>query len=543
MQPREPLLNSQSPFNEQLLLLEHVNDGAVFYAGKQHGKHLDLLLHLSRYSNLLLTVTGQQGSGKTHLKNRMLQQLDSGVMVSLLDAKQATTAAQLLPKLSQSLNIEIPAKADFEFYVTEIRNLSSQLNDEGGSCLIVIDNAESLEQDALNLILELATTVSDSQRPHLALFGRQELFTKLHHKDNILRFESVGHHLPLEPFNESEAKLYLEHRCASVGINSLPLNEQQFINAFKASKGLPGLLNLALINQLRQGANPQDPSNAEAPAKKVKSPTKPAAPAKAKKSKAAKPNKERKLPMWPLFVAAGALAVVLVGFLYKDKLLTDSTPDADLVSNSASIFDSKNTLPALPNKSPETIAPETIAPEIIIVDKQPSSAPPIEALLDLPDDTPNTAKPFVAPVAPKPVAPTPVTPKAVVAKPVEPAPVKPPATVAKPLPSVAKPTWVDKGARREATLMAKPADHYTLQMMGSQDEAAAKSYIQAQTAQANFSYFEGRYKDKPWYVVVYGDYTDRDQALAAIQNLPEALQKQRPWAKNFQSIQTDIRSR
>lgn len=536
MQPREPLLNSESPFNEQLLLLEHVNDGAVFYAGKQHGKHLDLLLHLSRYSNLLLTVTGQQGSGKTHLKNRMLQQLDSGVMVSLLDAKQATTAAQLLPKLSQSLNIEIPAKADFEFYVTEIRNLSSQLNDEGGSCLIVIDNAENLEQDALNLILELATTVNDSQRPHLALFGRQELFTKLHHKDNILRFESVGHHLPLEPFNESEARLYLEHRCASVGINSLPLNEQQFMNAFKASKGLPGLLNLALINQLRQGANPQDPSNAEAPAKKIKSPIKTAAPAKAKKSKAAKPTsnakpkKERKLPIWPLFVAAGALAVVLVGFLYKDKLLTDSTPDTDLVNNSASIFESKNTLPEIPSKQPETPAQETpaqetIAPEVVIVDEQPSSAPPREPLLDLPDDTPNTAKPYTAPVKP----PEPAS---------KPAPAKP--LVAE---QPAKPTWVDKGARREATLMAKPANHYTLQMMGSQDEAAAKSYIQAQTASANFSYFEGRYKDKPWYVVVYGDYTDRDQALAAIPSLPEALQKQRPWAKSLQSIQEDIRSR
>lgn len=543
MQPREPLLNSVTPFNEQLLLLESINNGAVFYAGKQHGKHLDLLLHLSRYSNLLLTVTGQQGSGKTHLKNRMLQQLDSGVMVSLLDAKQTMTAAQLLPKLSQSLNIEIPAKADFEFYITEIRNLSNQLNQEGGSCLIVIDNAENLEQDALDLILELATTTSDSHRPHLALFGRQELFTKLHHKDNITRFESVGHHLPLEPFNESEARLYLEHRCASVGINSLPLNEQQFMNVFKASKGLPGLLNLALINQLRQAASAPAVQDDEAPAKKVKSPTKPAAaPAKAKvkakKSKDTKPSKERKLPLWPLFAATGVIALLLIGFMYKDELLGNSTPKAELANESPSIFQSKNTLPALPIKTLEPKAPEPIAPEIVIVDEQPSNGLPIEALLDLPDDTPNTVKPFVAPVAPAPVARTPA--------PAPVAPVAPPkaAVVAKPTPKPAsKPTWVDKDARREATLMAKPANHYTLQMMGTQDEAAVKSYIQAQAAPANFSYFEGRYKDKPWYVVVYGDYADRDQALAAIQSLPEALQKQRPWAKSLQSIQTDIRSR
>ena len=133
MQPREPLLTSQTPPNEQLVLLEHVNNDAVFHSGKQHGKHLDLLLHLSRYSNLLLTITGQQGSGKTHLKNRMLQQLDSGVLVSHIDAKNPLSAAQLLPILSQNLNIEVPPQADFDFYITEIRNFSSLLSEEGGS--------------------------------------------------------------------------------------------------------------------------------------------------------------------------------------------------------------------------------------------------------------------------------------------------------------------------------------------------------------------------------------------------------------------------
>ncbi|HKM16551.1 MAG TPA: AAA family ATPase [Marinospirillum sp.] len=516
MQPREPLLNSETSFNEQLLLLEHVNDGAVFYAGKQHGKHLDLLLHLSRYSNLLLTVTGQQGSGKTHLKNRMLQQLDSGVVVSLLDAKTATSAAQLLPKLSQSLNIEIPAKADFEFYLTEIRHLSNQLSEEGGSCLIVIDNAENLEQDALDLILELATTISDSQRPHLALFGRQALFTKLHHKDNLARFESVGHHLPLEGFNESEARSYLEHRCASVGINSLPLNEQQFANVYKASKGLPGLLNLALVNQLRQGENNPVTPNDEKPAKKIKSPAKPTT-AKAKPNKTTKKaNEQRKLPLWLLFAGAGVLALLVVGFLYKDQFLSNSTPNESLANDSKDPLHSKNTLPTLPIKplveTDPLIIEEAFTPETVIVDEQPT-IPATEILLDLPDDTPNSIKPSIAP--------TPATPK-VIAKPA---------------------AWVDAGSRREATLMAKPANHYSLQMMGTQDEAAVKSYIQAQAAPANFSYFEGRYKDKPWYVVVYGDYTDRDQALAAIQSLPEALQKQRPWAKSFQSVQTDIRSR
>lgn len=528
MQPREPSLDSPTPFNEQALLLEHVNNDAVFYSGKQHGKHLDLLLHLSRYSNLLLTVTGQQGSGKTHLKNRMLQQLDSGVVVSLLDANKTASAAQLLPTLAQNLNIEIPAKADFDFYLAEIRNFSSQLSEEGGSCLIVIDNAENLEQDAINLLLDLATTTSDNLRPHLALFGKQALFTKLHQKENLARFESVGHHLPLEPFNETEARNYLEHRCNSVGVDQLPLNDKQFAKVYQAAKGLPGLLNAALVEELRASSSQTGLVPSKAPAKKAKTKAAP----KPKKVKAAQKSK---LPFWPLLIAISLVALLMVGYLYKDQLVPSSTPDTRLISRSQEIRQNEATWqpPALAEQTiPLEPSPETprIPEPLVEIDEPPvitEELPLVEQQqpeLDLPDDTP------VAAPAPKAVKEAPI-------KPAE------PKATAKQVATPKAATWVDKGARLEASLMAKPANHYTLQMMGSLDEASVKSFIEAQTTnRSDFSYFEGRYKGQPWYVVVYGDYAGRDEALAAIQKLPKDLQKQRPWARSYQSVQEDIRS-
>jgi len=532
MQPREPSLDSPKPFNEQALLLEHVNDAAVFYSGKQHGKHLDLLLHLSRYSNLLLTVTGQQGSGKTHLKNRMLQQLDSGVVVSLLDANKTATAAQLLPTLAQNLNIEIPAKADFDFYLDEIRNFSSQLSEEGGSCLIVIDNAENLEQDAINLLLDLATTSSDNQRPHLALFGRQELFTKLHKKENITRFESVGHHLPLEAFNEAEARNYLEHRCNSVGIDHLPLDDQQFTKAYQLAKGLPGLLNTALVDQLRNSSGQTSLAISEVPAKKTQTKTTPK-PKKAKKTKTAQKNK---LPLWPLLVATLLVVLLIVGYLYKGQL-PSSTPDTSLISRSQEIRQNEAEQARAAEPMPEE--PALLKPSVNTepeeqaeAEKQPEPQKQPEPIaeqpsLDLPDDTPIAAAPTPAPKVIKETPKKPAEPKAI------------PKQVATPKAT----NKVDKDSKQESNLMTKPANHYTLQMMGSLDEAGVKSFIEAQTTnRSDFSYFEGRYKGQPWYVVVYGDYASRDEALAAIQKLPKSLQKQRPWARSYQSVQEDIRS-
>lgn len=90
--------------------------------------------------------------------------------------------------------------------------------------------------------------------------------------------------------------------------------------------------------------------------------------------------------------------------------------------------------------------------------------------------------------------------------------------------------------------MERNPNHFALQMMGSLEEASVRQFIQ-QANQSGLVYFEGRYQGNPWFVVVYGDYANRDAAVAAIPNLPEALRNQRPWARSFASIQNDLRSR
>lgn len=560
MPPREPSLNSPSMDNEPLLLLQDINDSAVFYPGKQHGKHLDLLLHLSRYSNLLLTIIGPQGSGKTHLKNRMTQQLDSGVVATQVNAAKVATAGQLLPFIAHSLNLEIPAKADTALYLEEIRNYSAMLNEDGGSCLILVDNAEQLEQDALSLLLDLATTSSDNKRPHIALFGRQELFDKLHRKENQARFESVGHHLPLEAFTEVEARGYLEHRCHSVGMDSLPLDDQQFHRVYKASLGWPGALNQALKDELLMAESKQ-------------APTPPQAIKKTAEKKAAKKQRKAlalpRIPLWSILVGALVLAGMILGFLYQDKLGPSSTPDMSLISRSQEIRTeawqarpsstatsqpSENLPPITPVETaietPDSTPPPVI-PEPQAAMTEPRQAEPApQTQLDLPDDRPSQAAQTPASPTPAlaqstPTQPAPATPAPAQSTPAQPAAPATPPRVTAPVaqaPTTAAP-YRNQGARREAMLMEKPPQHFTLQMMGSLDEASVRSFIQAQSRPADFSYFEGRYQGRPWYVVVYGDYANRDAALAAIQNLPASLRNQRPWARTFQSVQSDIANR
>lgn len=98
-------------------------------------------------------------------------------------------------------------------------------------------------------------------------------------------------------------------------------------------------------------------------------------------------------------------------------------------------------------------------------------------------------------------------------------------------------------SRDEQTLLGWPAKSYTLQVMGSRSEEGARKFIQNQSSAADFYYFATQYKAKPWYVVVYGQYSNRDAATSAIRELPAALQKVRPWARSLQSVQLDIKKK
>ncbi|WP_114417319.1 AAA family ATPase [Marinospirillum perlucidum] len=581
MPSREPSLSSAEDNSSEILQrLESINDQAVFYPGRQHGKHLDLLLHLSRYSNLLLTITGPSGSGKSHLKNRLQEQLDSGVTAVSLDANKVSQGPKLLSSLETALRLEIPPRADNRQYLEEIRNYTELLTEDGGSCLILIDNAEALDQGALDVVLELATTSNDSRRPHLALFGQEDLLKRLHDRSNQPRFEAVGHHLPLEAFGEVEARGYLEHRCHSVGLDHLPLNDDQFHRVYKASHGWPGLLNKALLQELENTGASEDTSAPVTPEPKKAAPN--------------KKKKRNKTPLWPLLGGAVLLAGILVGFLYFDDVgnTSMSTTGMSLISRSQEIRQDsqsgprgqseevldrlENRVQDLPPPDTESLEPTpepstTEAPE----PREEAPAPTQEAAqADTPDatppppvegaqpDSPDDRPPAVTESSPEPEpqaetqpldtpdALPPETAGNEEAAPEEQAPAETsepevsvePEPEPEPEPQVATPRWQDQGHRREAWLMARDPGHFTLQMLASSEEAIANDFIDNQNTPDDFVYYRRGLASSPW-VVVYGDFANRDAAEAARSALPAALRDQQPWLRPFSSIQEDLRTR
>lgn len=232
-------------------LLRDVNEEQLFYASKQHSKFLDLLTHLSRYSNLMLTLVGPTGSGKTHIKNRFLSNLDSGVVVSKMHGDNVADVKDLSARIAQTFNLENHSLSTVSTLIAEFRQNIEAFTEDGKSCLIVIDNAEKLTDASIQLLLELANTHEDSQRPHIVLIGRNEIADRLQTSPHKVLFEPVGHLLELSPFTEEETARYMEYRMRSVGIKVFPFNDNDFNDIYAESKGWAGRINDALLNYFK----------------------------------------------------------------------------------------------------------------------------------------------------------------------------------------------------------------------------------------------------------------------------------------------------
>jgi DamX protein len=107
----------------------------------------------------------------------------------------------------------------------------------------------------------------------------------------------------------------------------------------------------------------------------------------------------------------------------------------------------------------------------------------------------------------------------------------------------ATPTVELAGVNNETWLRRQNAEHYTIQVLGAYNAQALDSFVDAHglRGQPELAMFKSVYKDKDWYVLVYGLYADRGQASAAVDRLPPVLrQATQPWVRSLGSIQTEL---
>ncbi len=90
-------------------------------------------------------------------------------------------------------------------------------------------------------------------------------------------------------------------------------------------------------------------------------------------------------------------------------------------------------------------------------------------------------------------------------------------------------------------LSTATSNSYTLQLLGSHNQASIEKFIKKNRLQQQTKIFRTHRRGKPWYVLAFGQFKNPTQARMAIKTLPIAAKKLKPWARSLASLQRTIK--
>ncbi|MBK5352967.1 AAA family ATPase [Pseudomonas sp. TH41] len=489
---------------------------------------LGQLHHLARYSQLLLVVTGPEGSGKTLLRQALVASTNKqSVQSVVVSARGAGDASGLLRQIAQALNV---AQAEIGAILAQVVQLALT----GQEVYLLVDDAEQLDESALEALMALAAGAPEG-RPHVFLFGESALIAQL---EALSLEEERFHVIELQPYTEEETREYLDQRLEGAGRGIELFTADQISDIHESSEGWPGAINQvardAMIEAMiaSRSAVKRPSMGFNMPKKHVLAISAVVVVAVAAawlmpgRSKApttgAPANEQAQLPLGqgtPTPNSGGAPSVEFAGNTQPMPLplVGNSQPvmRKPLAEAAGGITEGDDGVPvAGSSATPPTVT--TTAPPTGI---QPGPAPTPAAKPTPAPTQVATAKPVPTAPAVKP-APAPAKPAAVAAA----KPAEKPVTVAK----AAGGTWY----------AGQAPGNYVVQILGTSSEAAAQNFVKEQGGE--YRYFKKVLNGKPLYVITYGSFANRDAAVTAIKALPAKVQAGKPWPRTVASVQQEL---
>lgn len=490
---------------------------------------LDRLLHLCQFSNSLLVLLGEQGTGKTRMAHAFLDSLAEQDRISFLPVKPGQKLADLLPSIVEDLDLELVQTDQANLQACLVAYVETISAEDDGLSVVVIDDAHLLDTEALNWLMNWQVQFPQQQKLHFLLCGEPLLIDRL---ESIKPQSALLNDFFLQPFTLIEAVDYLNFRMEMADYLGPEIFTEAMVSPWwRQAQGHLGHLHDCAQERLLETVATQD-----------------------------KPQRVSALPVMHILAISAVIAIVGVLFLYlgEDKKVETASTSLPVPASITAVQASSDSslrplLPSLPEQQApaqqSAQAAAGTAPNEALADQSLHQAQDLDQLVShLPSS--NLASPdeqlTEAQTAPEPQAKiaqsqpdTEPDPRAniIQAKPV----IQPkPKPVVQSKPAVDEPPAVVASAQEQRILSWSPSS-YTIQLLGVSSQRAAQDYVSKQSNKAQLLMFKSKRLGKDWFVVVTGNYTSIAQARAAIEELPSLQRKAGPWPRQLKVIQQEIR--
>jgi putative secretion ATPase (PEP-CTERM system associated) len=234
-------------------------DPSFLYLGKKHSMAFSMLEYGLLSQAGFTVITGEVGSGKTTLIRHLLDQMEDDINIGLVNSSHRDMG-ELLRWILLAFGLEYQDKDKVSLHDKFAQFLIEQYSLNKRTVLI-IDEAQNLETHVLEELRLLSNINADKDQVlQVILVGQPELRSLLK-RPSLLQFlqrVSVDYHLA--GLSEEETIAYINHRTRRAGSEKSIFTDSACSLIFKASKGIPRVINTLCDTSLVYGYSDQKTS-------------------------------------------------------------------------------------------------------------------------------------------------------------------------------------------------------------------------------------------------------------------------------------------
>lgn len=520
----------------------------MYYPEPTRTQRLDILLHLAQYGNELLLVTGPEGSGKTTMLTQFLKKAGTDWKICQVNAHNMLNIEQLLSRISRGFNFP-EEKLKPEAALSNLKRRLEALLATHQTVIIIVDNAQQLSVDVLNVLLEFSNirNISKGISLRVLLFSEPQIKIQLASPELQSKQTLPIRKIDLPAFDEQQTGKLIRHRVTTSGLASKSVfNDAIISKIYKYSEGWPGAI-AEIAHQVLFESTPVKRRDSNKPGTTKKS------------------SPSNMLPVFLSIIAIIALAAVIY---YQDQINDLFNKPATSGSKTESAVKQEIKALPIPSKPEQVVTTQPIPsppsemefPVIEhLVKQEDQSSPATTSSGEAAVETPGITNGSTATTAEanqhtemqtqQGVEPEKATSKSPVDRAASvmdqqsaPDSLATAETAATSTPHAAnQETDIITLHKQDDWLLAQNPEYFTLQILAGYQSATINKFItQHRLPEDELAYYFSLNRGKDWHSLVFGYYPSRSQAEGAASELARQLPGVKPWIRSIKSIQDDI---
>lgn len=220
-------------------------DPRYLYMSEMHQEALAHLNYGASSDGCIILLTGDVGTGKTTICRCFLERLDQDTDVAVI-INPKLTVDELLATICEELQITtVNPKPTTKNYIDSLNIYLLQAHAEGRQTVLVIDEAQNLDLDVLEM-LRLLTNFETNKQKLLKIFllGQSEMSTILTRPDLAQINQRITSRFHLKGLQQEDVEAYINHRIVIAGGGRARLFSRNVIkHIYEITRGVPRLIN------------------------------------------------------------------------------------------------------------------------------------------------------------------------------------------------------------------------------------------------------------------------------------------------------------